>query len=212
MNTTVSDLFRASGISDFDSAKWDQPVKTEREGVYIVSTSDDPNQNLRTINTPEFADQILNLWIRKLLDCKKPKFTLDQCEPTIANVKKRLSTFWLPDENIIYIGKAPRRKNESTLGPLGKRIKEYYDHEIGNHGNHSGGQWIKTLKNLNSFFVYYGEVDDPGSIEQEMLKQFMSNVSQQTLHLLRDKKLPLPFANIRFRGRDKNHGFKCQKL
>ena len=59
--------------------------------------------------------------------------------------------------------------------------------------------------------VYYAEIDYPEIVEREMLKYFMDNVSEQSLNNLRDKSLPLPFANLRYiPGRDKRHGLKHQ--
>lgn len=123
-------------------------------------------------------------------------------------MKKRLTSFWLQDESVLYIGKAPKRGNGSGIS---KRVSEYFSTIIGNGGPHSGGQWIKTLKNLKDFFVYYGVCNKPGEVENMMLQFFMNNVSEDTLLKLYDKKLPLPFANIKFRG-NKNHGFKNQRL
>ncbi len=73
------------------------------------------------------------------------------------------------------------------------------------------GQWIKTLKALNTYSVYYGACDNPGDVELNMLEYFMSNVSKLTLSQLYDKELPIPFANIKFKG-NKNHGLKNQRL
>lgn len=126
----------------------------------------------------------------------------------MTNVKKRLTEFWFPDESIIYIGKAPTRKKESGIS---KRVSEYFSTIIGNGGPHSGEQWVKTLKDLNTLTVYYGACDKPGEIEHNMLDFYMSNVSKTTLEKLYDKQLPIPFANIKFTG-NKNHGLKNQRL
>ena len=96
----------------------------------------------------------------------------------------------------MYIGKAPQRKNGDEIS---QRVIEYYTHEIGNRRHHSGGQWIKTLKNLETFMVYYGIWGNPSEIEKKMLRFFKNN--NQSL---------IPFANIRFKG-DKKHGFKNQR-
>ena len=126
----------------------------------------------------------------------------------MTNVKNRLAEFWLPDESILYIGKASTRKNGSGIS---KRIREYFSTTIGDGGPHSGGQWVKSLANLNTLTVYYGVCDDPNEIEVQMLQFFMCNVSKTTLEGLYDKRLPIPFANIKV-TRNKSHGFKNQRL
>ncbi len=118
-----------------------------------------------------------------------------------------MSEFWLADESILYIGKAPKRSNDKGLS---NRVHEYYKTPIGRRSPHSGGQWIKVLKNLDEMFVYCGLCDDPTEIEQGMLKYFMDNVSDASLSKLYDKNLPLPFANIKFNG-NKKHGMYNQR-
>jgi hypothetical protein len=119
-----------------------------------------------------------------------------------------LSKFWLPDESILYIGKAPKRSNGTGIS---KRVSEYYSTPIGKGSPHSGVQWLKVLKNIDAFTVYYGVCESPALIEYEMLNFFMNNVSTSTRLKLWDKNFPLPFANIRNKG-DKKHGLKNQRL
>jgi hypothetical protein len=201
--TTVRQLFNEFDILDFQQVKWGTLFHEKKQGVYVVSTSNNPDKHLGISDRPNFDDQQINLWISKLTD-----FQVDGISATLTNVKKRLTGFWFPDESIIYIGKAPTRKNESGIS---KRVSEYFSTIIGNGGPHSGGQWVKALKDLNTFTVFYGACDKPGEIEHKMLDFFMSNVSKKTLEKLYDKQLPIPFANIKFTG-NKNHGLKNQRL
>lgn len=175
----------------------------KRNKVYVVSTSKNPDKHLGISDQPNFDDQQINIWISNLAD-----FQVDGIPATLTNVKKRLTDFWFPDESILYIGKVPTRNNESGIS---KRVGEYFSTIIGNGGPHSGGQWVKALKDLNTFTVYYGACNKPGEIEHKMLNFFMNNVSKMTLAKLHDKQLPIPFANIKFTG-NKNHGLKNQRL
>lgn len=201
--TTVRKLFNKFDILDFQQVKWGTKFYEKKQGVYVVSTSNNPDKHLGLSDRPNFDDQQINLWISKLKD-----FQVDGNRATLINVKKRLTDFWFPDESILYIGKAPTRKSE---GGISKRVSEYFSTIIGNGGPHSGGQWVKVLKGLNTFTVYYGTGDRPGEIEHKMLEFFISNVSETTLAKLYDKQLPIPFANIKFTG-NKNHGLKNQRL
>lgn len=203
MTTTVGQLFRKFDMVEVKQLKWGTMFNEKQQGVYVVSTSDDPEKHLGITDHPIFDDRQINLWIDKV-----PDLQVDGVPATLTRLKNRLADFWFPDESIIYIGKAPRRKNESGIG---KRVCEYFSTRIGDRGPHSGGQWIKTLKNCATFTVYYSRCEDPTEIEKEMLYYFMDNVSKTTLALLYDKKLPIPFANIRLTG-NKKHGLKNQRL
>lgn len=204
MPTTIKQLFDASNIENIHKEKWGTIVENQRQGVYIVSMSPIPDENAITLEKPNFNYPEIAKWIDKL-----PDFTIDGVKPTIELLKKRLTEFWLPDESILYIGKAPKRSNGDGLG---QRIYEYYITEIGEGRPHSGGQWIKTLSNLETSFVYYGYCNDPTDVERQMLDLFMANVSIETVQSLRDSSLPLPFANIRYKPMvDKKHGMKNQR-
>ncbi len=203
MTTTVRQLFNDFNIMDLHQVKWGTTFYNNEQGVYVVSTSNNPDKHLGTIDHPNFDEQQIKLWIDKL-----PYFQVDGVQATLKNVKNRLSEFWFPDESILYIGKAPERKSGSGIS---KRVIEYFSTIIGNGGPHSGGQWIKALKDLGNFTVYYGSCNNPAFIEHKMLEFFMKNVNKTTLLKLRVKELPIPYANIKFTG-NKNHGFKNQRL
>jgi hypothetical protein len=62
-------------------------------------------------------------------------------------------------------------------------------------------------------FVYYSACDNPGRVEEDMLRLFCNNISETTKINLRDPNLPLPFANLRLRtGQDKKHGLFKMKI
>ncbi len=203
MPTTVQQLFDNFNIKDIQQVKWGTNFNEKSQGIYIVSTSRNPKENIEICDLPKFEDEQIILWINKVSG-----FKVDNKPATLTNVKNRLKDFWLPDENILYIGKAPNRKRGSGIS---KRVNEYYQTIIGNGSPHSGGQWIKTLKNLNTFTVHYGLCDKPDEIEDRMLELFMQNVSEESKKKLYDRNKPIPFANIKFKG-NKIHGLKNQRL
>ncbi|MEI7962058.1 MAG: hypothetical protein WCI04_07015 [archaeon] len=207
MTTTVKKLFNKFGIAEFYQVQWNTTFNETEQGVYIVSTSNDADKNLGITDKPTFDDQQIELWISKL-----PDFKVDGITANLKIVKNRLTNFWLPDESILYIGKAPTRISKKGIkSGISKRVSEYYKTKIGNRSPHSGGQWIKALKDLNTFTVYYGCCNKPAETESKMLEFFMSNVSKSTLSKLHDKDLPIPFANLKF-SIDKKHGLENQRL
>lgn len=203
MPTTVGEIFDKHNINNFKQIKWGTPFIDNEEGVYIVSTSSNPVKHLGITDEPLFDDKQIFLWLRKL-----DNFLIDHKPATVVNLKKRLTEFWFPNESILYIGKAPKRSNGQGIS---KRVSEYFATEIGEGGPHSGGQWLKVLKNISSFSIYYGYTNNSALVEKNMMKTFMENVSKFSLGNLFDKELPLPFANIKYTG-NKKHRLKNQRL
>lgn len=151
MPTNIANLFQYFGIMNYDVVPWSTPIGSKGQGVYIVALTNDITSTCKFL--AEFDELVIQKWIDKL-----PTFTVDGRRATVETVKARLGQFWLPDECILYIGKAPFRDNGDGLA---NRVKEYYDTEIGERKEHSGGQWIKALSNLDSTFVFYFEDDNP---------------------------------------------------
>lgn len=202
MPSTVKQLFDSFCIRDMKSVPWGTTFKDTNEGIYIVSLSPYAENNSSIIPSPSFSKTILQAWIDFL-----PDFTMDGSKPTIDKLKSRLSDLWIPDESILYIGKASGGFPNSGLG---KRISDYYRTKIGSRSPHSGGQWIKTLSNISSLWIYYGYCEDSEVVEFDMLTSFMNNISTFSRDKLRDKRLPLPFANLEYKL-CKNDGFKNQR-
>lgn len=207
MPTTIKQVVEKAGLSstDIKEVKWNTSIGCKEEGIYIISLSENIESN-RTIKEIPLSMTILETWIKRLdyfiIDKKETK------DPKI--IRERLSEFWIPDESILYIGKAPLRKRG---GGIGNRVQEYYDTAIGEARPHAGGHWIKLLKNLNELHVFYITCKNSEAIEKEMLSLFGKMVSESTQKSLATKGPILPFANLEngFKQR-KKHGLSHMKL
>ena len=107
MPITIKQLVEEVGLPPIaiKVVKWNTPIDCKKGGVYIVSLSENAELN-RTIEEVPISMTILEAWIQKL-----GYFTIDKEETRDAEViKGRLAEFWIPNENILYIGKAPRGK------------------------------------------------------------------------------------------------------
>lgn len=206
MPTTIKHLIQEFDLPSIQKVSWKERIPTQDEGIYIVSLSDDPNSNNGILDTIPISKDIIEDWIEKVGGFEIDKIHTNDSEVII----ERMSQFWLPDENIIYIGKAPKRKSGKGIG---NRVNEYYRTEYGARKPHAGGHWIKALTVLDDLFVYYSPCDNPGDVETAMLRYFCESVSDSTREILRDKTLTLPFANLQLeRGQIKNHGLGKMKL
>lgn len=207
MPITVKDLIEKVGLdsSMLKKVKWGTLIDTRKEGVYIISLSDEYDRN-KPLSVFPISMTILKLWIEKVGGFKlDKKLTYNRVD--IAN---RLSKFWIEDESILYIGKAPIRKNGKGLG---NRLKEYYKTSFGERGGHSGGHWIKSLENLDDCYVYYIECSDCSKYESLMLKEFGDNISNISKLRLFGTGVILPFANLEDgRKKRKKHGLGHMKV
>lgn len=131
-----------------------------------------------------------------------PSIILNGNTPSKQALKKQLEGFWLPDESILYIGKAEKQT-------LSERIYQFFNHKVGKKSPHKGGYWLKLLGNLNSLYIHLYSTKESHKVEENLLKFFIENVSETSRKNLIDKEFCLPFANLQLRSRViKNHGLK----
>lgn len=205
MATTINALLKTAGLDprQLKTAKWGQPLDSNSIGIYIISTCGQPDQNSNLYDQAPIDENTLRFWLSKV-----PSFQIDKApNPTINDLKKRLSGFWFPDENIVYIGQT------ESGGGLRSRVNQYYRTELGERKPHTGGNWIKTLNILNQLFVHYIDDKTPPATEENLLHVFVKQVSDKTKNKLVDPLLPIPFANLELeKGNRKRHGISKSKL
>lgn len=188
----------AAGLEPAGSVKWGLPVPIALQGVYVVSTKTDSSV-VGDISQPcpISVDAIETLLFRR------PGLTLDGRRPSPEELTLRISQFWLPDENVVYIGLATR---------LSQRIRAYYRTPLGARRPHAGGWFLKLLSIIEDLTVHFATCERPNDAESRMIEAFCGSVSQGSLSELRDPLHPFPFANLEWpRGTRKNHGIKGAK-
>jgi len=203
MPSTVSALFASvAGFRGQGVVPWLDQIPSESAGVYIVSLSQDPHQNLSASATAPIDEGAVDAWIR----CVQ-RLTLDGARPSAKGLAGRLSEFWLPDESVLYIGKATT---------LHSRVNAFYRTPLGARGPHAGGYWIKTLSVLSDAFVHFAELPDvwlAEQAEQTLLNAFVAAVSPAVRAKARDGARCFPFANLEHPpGTRKKHGILNAKL
>jgi len=203
MPSTIDELLIKSQLdkSSCKTVRWGIPLETNSVGIYFVSTARERDTIGNLFNTAPIDNNILKFWIDKV-----PTIEIDGVKVSNSSeLRKRLSSFWLPDENIIYIG-----QSESGLK---KRVRQFYNTELGERRPHAGGHWIKTLSILKDMYVHYLPISNPRDHEEIILRHFIANVSDETRKIIRDPILPLPFANLELeKGNRKIHGIGKSKL
>ncbi|HQQ44361.1 MAG TPA: hypothetical protein PLT24_05645 [Bacillota bacterium] len=199
MPLTVYELFVESGIEINGQVLWGEAIRDNKPGIYVVSISSNPKK-LKTLTNPPIDSEITQDWLEKVNTLR-----VDGERPSNIDLIQRLSKFWIPDETILYIGKAGTSVRD--------RVNQYYKTKLGEPRPHAGGHWLKTLLILYELTVFWALTDKPELIEQELLFRFTQGVSAESKNKLIDSSNPIPFANLEYpRGNRKKHGITRSKI
>ncbi len=195
MPSTVSGLCSFVGLNPQGPVQWGKPVRCEQKGVYFVCRSNEAIAS-QGLGACPVAPSRIECWLKKV-----PGLTLDGHRPSVLELSKRISAFWLPDETILYIAQTERI--------LDKRLNELYQHVLGCRAPHRGGHWLKVLANLADLNIFWSPTEQPKKLENRLLALFSAAVSPTSRAVLFDPNLPLPFANLQLQnGNRKRHGIK----
>ena len=191
MPTSVEELFKHSGLTLRGQVKWGQKILLRKCGFYVVALSDKIDQ-LVCQDKPEIDKDEIRKWIEVVKGGGKT-ILIDKQTANAIDIKQRLEKLWLPDETILYIGKAGPTETRT----VGERLQEYYDTKLGSKRKHAGGHWLNVLSNLSSLTIFYAEYlgKDIDEKEERLISYFMENVSSETKSNLHDGNNCYPFAN-----------------
>ncbi len=186
MPVSVKELFNRVGLEPEAPVRWRSSIPTNSTGVYVISLSPNPLVNINTCETCEVNEKVIEDW--KSLS---PEINI-QGELSKVIIEAELNRFWKPTENILYIG-----ESSSATNGLSKRINQFYIHEVGWKGPHTGGYWIKLLSQLTGLYVYYAACNNPRDTEFKMLMYFIERTTGKSFYELDELGKHLPFANLK---------------
>jgi hypothetical protein len=190
MPISITQIIKKANLTINGKVDWGERPKTEEQGVYIVSMSEDPNKIVNPYKEAPIDIVKIEEWLKL---CKS--LTLNGKRPTSKDLADRISKYWFSDETILYIGKAPRRNSGTGISC---RVCEYYCTLLGYRRPHRGGCWIKTLNILKDLKIYYSFSDEPGKSEDLLIDIFASQVTSNLKSF--DQQHPYPFANLMHQG------------
>jgi hypothetical protein len=194
MPSTVNDLIAAAGLHHSGSVRWRSTVPCDGSGIYLISLTEDPDSTAAAV--PSAPISIVA--VQQLLG-RVDRLTVDhRPQPDATVVADRLGRLWLPDEVVVYIGKASRSVRQ--------RVAQYYSTPLGNRTPHAGGWVLKTLSILTSLWVHWAESPRPELAEQQALAAFVDGASVFARERAFDPACPYPFANLEGPGGRKRHG------
>lgn len=183
MPTTVTKLFSSAGLTAGAVTRWGSPVALDAPGVYAVALTDDPDATASAMRRAPIDLERIEHLLRV-----RPEFSLDARRPTAEEVASRLQAFWLPDEVVLYVGRAGTS--------VKSRAARFQATPLGARQPHAGGWWLKTLSNLDRLWVHYAAAADDAAAEETMLRHFADHVSNDSRHAAYDSVRLAPFANV----------------
>ncbi len=191
---SIKSLFEKFDLQIFEPVSWGGKIDCQLGGVYAISTSNNPNQNVKCLEHPEFDLRAIEAWQRSSPGLNFEN-VVDQSPESFA---QELGKFWISQTSIAYIGQGNN---------LGTRISQFYRHKIGKTSPHAGGQWIKTLKNLNQLHIFYSPCDNYKETEFKMLIYFAECITGMPYWEIENIPKYLPFGNLEVNLR-KEHPIK----
>ena len=214
MPTTPTDIFKQIGLHIKGQVKWNSSIPVDKCGLYVIALTENPDSLICKVN-PNLSDTAFDDWLMTVSSGGK-QILIDDLPANRESLKTRLSKFWIPDETIIYIGKAGPSKSRT----LKKRVNEYFSTKLGCDKKHAGGHWINVLQNIYDLTIFYCEYsnDDIEEMEEKMLLYFIDNVTESIKQFLYDENNCFPFANKEVHRHSiktkfkKNHGLKNQTI
>jgi hypothetical protein len=152
--------FGFEGFKAIKDLKEDTNLIPAQAGIYLILNLSKSNPDFLTIGTGGYFKN------------KNPNKELAY-----------LSSKWINDTNVVYIGKAGGVNNKSTLK---SRIKLYLEFGGGKPVGHYGGRLIWQLKNSSNLVVCWKTTGDtdPRTIEKQLIANFHVQFGDK------------PFANI----------------
>lgn len=184
MPLTPDSLFAAVGASPVGVVSWNAriPRANPTAGVYVVSVNAGHDESSPP-GPARISEEECAAWLERA-----DELTLHGQRPTPSELAAHVAWWWLPEEPVVYIGKATN---------LSVRVSDYYKTPLGAPRKHGGGRWLKTLQGLRRVFVHWAKVataENARNAEDEMLRVFAHRAAVPRSYPTPD--VVLPFANL----------------
>jgi transcription elongation factor GreA len=147
------DMLRAIGLSVEGPLLWGKPVLGSGPGVFVVEL---PSPSPKVSIDPDAIRE----WLRRA-----PDLRLDGKRPSVAELQSRLASFWVPDQQVIYIG--------SSQKGVGPRLAGMYRTPLGERRPQPAGYWLKTLHDLSKCRIWWAPAPDPDIYEDMLVDAFV---------------------------------------
>jgi transcription elongation factor GreA len=163
--------------------RWGDQVPSRKPGVFVVELP-------ATAERAPVDPVAVRRWVERV-----PGMLVDGEPATAATLARRLETFWLPDEPILFVGRSARA--------IGGRLGAIYATPLGDARPSSAGHWLKALASLSDLRVWWSETDAHEEYEDALLEAVAARNGGGSAA----GAAALPFANLAAAGvGGKEHG------
>lgn len=173
----AASLLRDAGLFVDGPVPWGRPVPARGPGVFVV-------EGPAPRATAPMELSVVGRWIERV-----PELRLDGERPTSRALARRLASFWLPGQVILYVG--------ATTGSIGSRVAAIEKTVLGDRRPSSSGHWLHLLTTLGQSRVWWAATDAVEEYEDALLGAFGDAVPPDEAAGLPDPRLVLPWANLR---------------
>ena len=173
----AASLLRSVGLLADGPAVWGRPVQAGGPGVFVVEAP-------APLATAPIELTRVGKWIERV-----DTLRLDGEVPTSKALAARLASFWLPSRTVLYIG--------ASEVSIARRVAAMGKTELGDRRPAAGGHWLKTLRSLDGFKVWWAATEATEEYEDALLAAFALDVPDADLAALPDRAVVLPWANLR---------------
>ncbi len=170
-------LLRSVGLLADGPGQWGRPISAQGSGVFIIESV-----------APTASAPIELIRVGKWLE-RMETLLLDGTRPTSKALAGRLGSFWLASQTVLYIG--------SSDVSVGRRLAAMARTELGDRRPYAGGHWLRTLRSLDSVRIWWSATSAAAEYEDALFDAFDASVSDAERAGLPDRKVILPFANLR---------------
>jgi transcription elongation factor GreA len=173
---TAAELLRSIGLDVDGPMRWGSKPISRSAGIFVVEIATPVDR------APVDVDEVRR-WLERV-----PDLRMDGERPTQTAMAARLSTFWLPGQSLLYVGR--------TTKSLSARVASLYATELGHARPHPGGCWLKTLREQSKLRLWWAETDAPEEYEDELIEAFARSVPDDVRRGLPEGAPVLPWANL----------------
>lgn len=156
---------------------WARPVRHSASGVYVVELQ-------APVASAPLDLAAIGKWLERV-----PDLLLDGRRPLSKELQARLNTFWLPSQQILFIG--------SSAGSVAGRIAAIVKTVPGDQKPAGSGLWLHFLRNHADVRVWWAATNAPEEYEDALFDAFASGVPDAERAALPDPAVVLPWAVLR---------------
>jgi transcription elongation factor GreA len=170
-------LLRDVGLFVDGPMPWGRPVPARTAGVFVIEA---PAPRA----TVPLELTTIGKWIERV-----PELRLDGERPSSRSLARRLGSFWLPGQVVLYVG--------STSQAIGAKVAAIGRTPLGDRRPSPAGHWLHLLTTLSQTRVWWAATEAVEEYEDAVLAAFADAVPAEDRAALPDPSLVLPWANLR---------------